>query len=576
MKNSTRLLTIAVFISPFFNSCKTGNSPDKNAFATDSVSIAKGEALFIHNCGSCHNFMQDGIGPRLSGITNNVSVDWLQHFIHDPKKTIESGDERAKALFAKYHTPMPAFPTIPDEEINTIIAFLNTHQEKPEKDGDTINVLTNPIPKPIELSNLTVGLQLITQFPPSSEKGKLPLTRITKMGFQPGKTDPFILDIRGKLYKLVNSQPVVYMDMAALKPKFINDPGLGTGFGSFAFHPGFSKNGLIYTTHSEAAGTAKADFSSEDTLKKGLQWVLTEWKIDQPDATVFSGKGRELFRADMVTDIHGVQEITFNPLSKPGDEDYGLLYIGIGDGGCAENGYPQMAHSRSKIWGTVFRIDPTGSNSANGKYGIPSTNPFVKDNTDGELKEVYAYGFRNPHRITWTRTGELLVTNIGQANAESVNLVRPGNDFGWPIRDGSFALTPHGNLGKAHPLPADDSIYHITYPVIEYDHDEGKAISGGYEYTGKLLAALKGKFVFGDIPTGRLFYADMEEIKPGKLAAIKEWKVSINGITNSLTELCGSDRVDLHFGRGVDGEIYILTKADGKLYKLVDAAIKQK
>ena len=558
-----------------FISCKSGNSPDKNFIATDSATIAKGESLFNNNCGSCHNFKQDGIGPRLSSITKEVSPEWLQQFIHDPQKTIASGDQRTKKLFDKYHTVMPAFSSMQNEELNAIIAFLNTHQEeRKDEASDDSTALVNPIQKPIESSNLTINIELVTQFPASSDRGKLPLTRITKMGYQPGKTGPFILDIRGKLYQLINNHPVVYMDMANLKPKFINQPGLGTGFGSFAFHPDFHKNGLIYTTHAEPAGTGKADFETGDTLKKGLQWVLTEWKTGQPSAAPFSGTGSELLRIDFTTDMHGVQEITFNPLAKPGDRDYGLLYIGVGDGGCVENGYAQLAHNKSKIWGTVLRIDPAGSNSSSGRYGIPASNPFAKNNSGNELKEIYAYGFRNPHRITWTKSGQMLVSNIGQGNIESVNPVKPGNDFGWPLHEGNFALNPSGNLNKAHPLPADDSIYHFTYPVIEYDHDEGKAISGGYEYTGNAIAALKGKFIFGDIPSGRLFYSDMADIKPGKKADIKEWKVAVNGITKSLTELCGSDRVDLHFGRDDSGEIYILTKADGKLYKLTRAILK--
>jgi len=71
-----------------------------------------------------------------------------------------------------------------------------------------------------------------------------------------------------------------------------------------------------------------------------------------------------------------------------------------------------------------------------------------------------------------------------------------------------------------------------------------------------------------------LFYSNMADINPGQQAIIKEWKVSVNGITKSLTELCGSDRVDLHFGRDDQGEIYILTKADGRVYKIINATLK--
>jgi glucose/arabinose dehydrogenase len=359
--------------------------------------------------------------------------------------------------------------------------------------------------------------------------------------------------------------------MAKQRPKFIKEPGLATGFGSFAFHPDFSKNSLFYTTHTEAPNSAKADFRYDDSIKTTVQWVLTEWKADDPYAESFSGTGRELLRVNFVSGIHGVQEITFNPLAKPGDEDYGLLYIGVGEGGAVEEGYPFLAHSKEKIWGTVIRVDPAGRNSANGKYGIPQTNPFAKEQNTTTLKEIYAYGFRNPHRITWSKSGNMLVSNVGQGNIESLYLVEPGHDYGWPIREGTVVVNPYGDLNKVYSLPSNDSIYHVTYPVAEYDHDEGKAICGGYEYWGNSIPELRGKFLFGDIPTGRLFYVEMEDIRLGKQAAIHEWRISFNRQLKTLKELCGNDRVDLHFGRDAKGELYILTKADGKMYKLVSA-----
>src|SRR5690606_14438159 len=124
-----------------------------------------------------------------------------------------------------------------------------------------------------------------------------------------------------------------------------------------------------------------------------------------------------------------------------------------------------------------------------------------------------------------------------------------------------------------YPLPANDSVYGITYPVAEFDHDEGAAISGGLEYLGHKIPQLKGKYFFGDIPSGRLFYLNTDDIKQGEQAAIKEWRIAINGSPATLEKACGSKRVDLHFGRDAKGELYILTKADGKLYKL--ASVEQ-
>ena len=562
------LFTFATFA---MNACKLMNK-DAEAISADPATIAIGEAAFIQKCSGCHNFKMDGIGPQLGGVTKDESAEWLLKFIHDPKAAISSGDAHATELFNKYHMVMPSFSSVSDSEVHAIIAFLNTHPKPGSTDAkEDSNAIANPIVAAIPVSNVVANLEWVATIPSSSKDGKLPLTRIVSMGYRPDHAGPFVLDQRGKLYKLEGGRAIVYMDMAAVKPKFINEPGLATGFGSFAFHPDFMKNGLFYTSHTEAANSAKADFNFEDSIKSAMQWVVTEWKTDQPSSLSFSGTPREILRIDMATGIHGMQEITFNPLSKPGDEDYGLLYIGIGDGGAVENGYGHLAHNLEKLWGTVIRIDPAGRNSANGQYGIPPGNPFVKNKSPQIKKEIYAYGFRNPNRITWTKSGQMFVTNIGHSNIESLNLIEKGRDYGWPIREGNFVLNPYGNITKVHPLPSDDSIYHITYPVVEFDHDEGKAISGGFEYLGQAVPALQGKYLFGDIPSGRLFFVSVDALQQGHQAPIQEWKIALKGNVKTMKEISGADRVDLHFGRDEQGEIYILTKPDGKIYKLTKA-----
>jgi len=550
-------------------SCRSGTSSN-DSIATDSVTIAAGEKSFNIHCSGCHNFRQDAIGPQLSGLTNDVSPEWIKNFIKDPQQLINAKDDHAVKLHEKYKTIMPSFSYLKDDEIKTIITLIHSHKEARHPANENDNALSNPIPEPIKLSGLVADLQVVTQFPASSDSGKAPLARITEMKIQPNTNELFVVDLRGKLYRLRNNKPVVYMDMAKLKPKFINEPGLATGFGSFAFHPDFFKNGLLYTTHAETAGSGKAGFGYGDSIKVALQWVLTEWKVNDPKAETFSGAGRELMRINMVSGIHGVQEIAFSPLSKKGGQDYGLLYIGVGDGGAVENGYQFLAHDKGRIWGTILRIDPAGRNSANGEYGIPQTNPFVNDKN--ALGEIYAYGFRNPHRFAWNSNGDLITFNVGHSNIESINLIKPGHDYGWPIREGNFLIDPYRDLQRIYSLPADDSLYKITYPVVEYDHDEGMAISGGYEYSGA-IPALKGKLLFGDIPTGRLLYIEMNGIRQGKLATIMGWRVSLNGEIKTLKQLCGNDRVDLHFGKDAKGEVYIMTKADGKIYKLMSAGL---
>lgn len=533
------------------------------------MSIATGHAIFNQNCASCHSLDHDGIGPALGGITGEVSADWLQRFIEDPKAVIESGDPRAKALFDKYKAMMPSFAHYNKAEIDGIIAYLHT-QGKPQQrvisTGDA-NVVENPIPEGILMSDVVIDMKLVTQMPATGVEK--PLTRITKFFQRPDTKEFFVLDLRGKLFRLTDGKAEVYMNMADHMPEFIHSPGHATGFGSFAFHPEFSKNGLLYTTHTEQPDAATADFVFDDTLKVKLQWVVSEWRTDHPNAFPFEGNNRELFRVNMVGQSHGVQEIIFNPVSKPGDEDYGLLYIGIGDGGSAERGILHINKGPENIWSSIVRIDPRGRNSRNGKYGIPETNPFANSKNPKALGEVYAFGFRNPHRITWTKSGKMLSSNIGQHQIEELNLILPGHDYGWPWREGSFVIYLKESTRRLFQLPPDDEANNFDYPVAEYDHDEGNAIIGGYEYWGSSIDVLKGKYIFGDMVNGRLFFVEVDEIKEGERARMKEFQVSLGGKRTSFKQLCNDERLSMRFGRDDEGEIYISTMPDGKIYKLV-------
>ena len=568
MKKAHVIILFFLLLSNVLNSCDSETSSDPAPVTHDSVTIAKGENSFINNCSSCHNFYHVGTGPELAGITSDTSVSWIKKFIRDPKKLIDSGDPRAQQLFKQYKTVMPSFAHLSEEEIDAIIAYIHTKKKEDVKTSADTTDIKNPIPDSIKTSDLVVDVKLVTQIPPSSDRS--PFTRIIKLDYQPGSGDLFILDLRGKLYKLVNNEPKVYMDMAALIPSFINKPGLGTGFGSFAFHPEFEKNGLLYTTHTEQPSSTAADFSYPDSIRVSQQWVVTEWKTDR-SVFPFSGNMREIFRINMPTGIHGVQEIAFRNQAKPGAEDYGLLYIAIGDAGSAEIGYPLVSPIPDRIWGSIIRIDPMGNNSKNRKYGIPATNPFSKRKSEKLAAEIFAYGFRNPHRFSWSKTGQLLATNIGEHHIEALYLVLPGRFYGWPIREGTFVERFFKHTGKIYPLPPNDSIYHIVYPVAQFDHDEGTAISGGFEYTGSANPALEGKYLFGDIASGKLFYVNTKELKLGRRATIWKWNISVNGMPVTLADLSKNNRVELRFGKDKQGELYLLTKADGKVYKLVKA-----
>lgn len=567
----TTLLPFSVALLALFVGGCSNNKSAENQITTDSAAVATGRQIFNQTCIACHSIDRDGIGPALGGITHEVSAEWLEQFIKDPGVMIESGDERAKAAFARYKSTMPSFNYLKPEELEGIIAYL--HTEKAEENLTVSNrdadVLENPIPDSIAMSDLVVDLKQVAQMPATSDKP--PLARITKFSFRPDTKEFFVLDLRGKLYRLTDGKAEVYMSVAEQLPNFINAPGHATGFGSFAFHPEFAKNGLLYATHTEKAGAAPADFAYDDTLNVKLQWVLSEWKTDQPEAFPFKGERRELFRVNMVGQSHGVQEITFNPLAKPGDEDYGLLYIGIGDGGSAERGIIHINIGPENIWSSILRIDPAGRDSKNGKYGIPKANPFANSRNPKALGEVYAYGFRNPHKITWTKSGKILASNIGQHMIEELNYILPGHNYGWPFREGSFMIYLKENTRKLYALQPDDDANNYDYPIAEYDHDEGNAIIGGYEYWGKTIPALEGKYLFGDMVNGRLFYVNTDDIRENTPAPMKEFRISLNGKLTSFKELCNDARLSMRFGRDHEGEIYLSTMPDGKVYKIVSA-----
>jgi glucose/arabinose dehydrogenase/cytochrome c551/c552 len=541
-------------------------------YSNKKETIAKGQTLFQQKCAACHNFKQQGIGPNLTGITTEVPAPWLQKFIRNSQELVKSGDKRAVSLFKKYKVPMPPNMDLNNQDMDAVLSFINTYKKaKPDNTAIGLGpVLNDPIPAKIAKSNLTLKLQEVTTAPPTADK--VPLARINQMQVLKGKTNRvFIQDLRGVLYELNDTSLAEVFDISKERPAFIHSPGHATGFGSYAFHPEYYNNGLFYTTHTEKPGTKPADFSYPDSVRVTLQWVISEWKIDDPAANKLSGKGRELFRINMPSQTHGMQQITFNPLAKPGSPDYGLLYIGIGDGGSAEGGYAYICNSNTRPWSSVLRIDPAGTNSKNGKYGIPATNPFAKDADPATLGEVFVRGFRNPNRITWSPDGKMLICDIGLNNIEELNIGIAGADYGWPAREGTFLLNYKGKMNKVYRLPAQDSKY--TYPVVQYDHDEGNAFSAGYVYTGE-IRDLKNKYIFGDIVSGKVYFVENSVLVPGKRAAIKQFSLEFNDQPSNFLTITKNGKADMRFGIGLNDELYIYTKTDGRIWKVIDCIIK--
>lgn len=554
-------------------SCDTKAKKDhllsEKKYRKGELPVQEGMTLFNDNCASCHNFFYTEMGPNLSGITAKIDKKWLKSFILNPQKMIAEGDKIAVEQFERFNVYMPAFSHLDDNQLENLLAFIHKHAEgekknKNKRKGGLINPISEKIPK----STHMLFVEEFVTLPPSASIA--PDTRINTFRAISIKQKErlFVGDLRGVLFEISEGATNPYLSLKESISEFIDRPGYGTGFGSFAFHPEFETNGLLYTTHTEASNTKKADFHLPEGVTSRLQWVVSEWETKVPTESKFSGTRRELLRVDMIGSSHGFQDLTFNPTSKPKSVDYGLLYLGIGDGAAALAGYPELCKDESTIWGSIIRIDPRGSNSRNEQYGIPQDNPFVE--VDGSVGEVWSNGFRNPHRLAWNANGnKMLVSNIGQHSVEEVNLVLKGADYGWPYREGNFIFDVDANPELVYPY-GDKTEDNYFEPVIQFDHDEGNAVCGGHFYLGDKIKRLKGKYLFGDIARGTLFVANEAELVQGSSASIHKVDLTVDGQQTTLQEIRPNERVDLRFGQDLAGDLYLFTKSNGKVYKVVN------
>jgi hypothetical protein len=404
---------------------------------------------------------------------------------------------------------------------------------------------------------------------------------------EPGTQRLFVNTMRGAIYSISYDGKTVtpYLDInAANWGVNVQFSGHDSGFQSFAFHPQFNQRGScgygkFYTYTDSANITKRADFlpngpgHTHDT-------ILLEWSAKNPkSATYDGGPPREIFRIAKPFPIHNGGQLAFNPLAKPGSADYGLLYVGVADGGGTGDPY-QHAQNLSCAFGKILRIDPLGSNSANGEYDIPPINPFVKSVKPGALGEIYAYGCRNPQRFSWDlKTGDMLLADIGQDVVEEITRVTPGANLGWNIWEGSFRY-------RARQVEIADqrSDPSVTFPIVEFDHTDplflaAVAVTGVFAYRESAIKQLTNKLIFGDNPSGEIFYVDADNLPEGGQSSIRRILFDDQGTTKTLLQLikeknisqgkAPAKRADMRMNLGPKGRIFALNKADGCIRMLV-------
>lgn len=509
---------------------------------------------------------------------------------------------------------------------------------------------------------------------PIDFKGQL--GRISSMRSEPANAPLassrfFVNDQSGTLYILnkTNKEFTPYINFAQIFPKFVSDTGNTVGIVSITFDPGYAKNGKFYTVHVEKPdmeGSATPTNVQMPTLNLSgyattpavnppagpvhLESVLIEWTDTNIRNSTFEGTARELLRAGFDRN-HPMADLIFNPMARPGNEDYGNLYVSVGDGAQGETPGPghTLPQQLNTFMGKILRITPDiklhpeDMLSANGRYRIPSSgsdpNPFVS--VAGTRPEIYAYGLRNPHRMDWdTVSKTFLVNDVGLHEWEEIDIVTKGANYGYSEREGNEqvfvdAAGKTGSLMSPQiPFPERDRLtvdglpepVLPLYPAAVYSHWEGDSIGSGFVYRGKLMPLLRGKYIFNDMTTGRIFYVDLAEmiathgernkqaqihelqiiyksptdtsnqqaekrrmfdiaaqayarkggtpaqdrVLPGAAAATTGWRDQEHRQPKTDPEgvAYGGGRADVRIAIGGDGELYVLSKPDGMIRKM--------
>ena len=403
---------------------------------------------------------------------------------------------------------------------------------------------------------------------------------------EPASRRLFVSEMRGLLYVLSGDgkQMTTYLDLR--DPKWatpMQAAGRERGLQSFVLHPQFAQAGTAgfgkFYTYADTSNQVPVPDFTTSSATSTHDTVLLEWTAKTPGAGIYDGPApRELIRLRQPFANHNGGATAFNSTARPGSADFGLLYIGIADGG--SGGDPMsLSQNLGSAFGKVLRIDPLGRNGRGGKYGIPTSNPFLS--TAQALPEIFAYGVRNSQRFGWdSRNGAMYLSDIGQNIVEEVSPVTAGANLGWNIWEGSFRYVSQ----RAVITDAPSSDPKMTYPIVEYGQldpvllpSNSSAAVGVIVYRSAAVPQLTGRLLFGDMPSGELFHVSADQLPKGGQDSIRRvlFVTAPGGAPRSFLSVIQAKnveqgktpavRADLRFDANAAGQIFLLNKADGIL-----------
>ncbi len=302
----------------------------------------------------------------------------------------------------------------------------------------------------------------------------------------------------------------------------VNDLGFEEGLLGLAFHPDYETNGYFYVDYTTC---------NPDRIVISRFQVTEDPNVADPES--------ELVLLEILDPFenHNGGQLAFGP--------DGYLYISVGDGGNFGDQFC-WAQDRSELSGKIHRID-VDNPSGGLNYGIPADNPFA-GNTQGFREEIFAYGMRNPWRMSFdSETGWLWCADVGQDFWEEIDIIQNGGNYGWAIMEANHC---YNSPWECAPDTCDQT--GLISPIWEYSHDEGVAATGGYVYRGANLPSLVGKYIYTDWFSGHIWSLEYDGVNP-----------TVN--TELLTAVINSSA----FGVDEANELYILG-LDGMIYSIVE------